>query len=196
LAFAISSAPSTLFVGATYTNTISVTNFGPVAATGVTVSNTLPAGANVISASLSQGSYTLSPNGVLACNLGTIAAGSNARVTVGIAPTLGETAFNTASVSANESDLDLSNNSAQTLTTINSPIPARLSSVLVQSNLLQFTLTAQPGFAYRIQGSTNISANWIDLTNVTLNNAGVFKFTDSNTRNFNYRFYRAVRQIP
>jgi uncharacterized repeat protein (TIGR01451 family) len=197
LAVGMSSAPASLFVGATFTNTISVTNYGPVTATGVILTNTLPSGASLLSASVSQGSYSLSSNGVVTCNLGMMASGTNARVVIAVVPTKEDTVLNTAGVSGNQSDLNPFNNVIQTPTAILSPMQARLSDPVVQSNLFQFAVSAQPGLPYRIQGSTNlINPNWVDLTNFTLPASGVFKFTDTSYPNFKYRFYRVVRQLP
>ena len=46
--------PSAVDVGSTLTNTITLTNFGPDSATGVVLTNLLPAGAGFVSASLSR----------------------------------------------------------------------------------------------------------------------------------------------
>src|SRR5205814_3854306 len=50
--------PAVPVAGSNFTNTITVTNRGPDAATGVTVTTALPEGVTFITATTSQGGYT------------------------------------------------------------------------------------------------------------------------------------------
>lgn len=98
--------------GDSFTYTLTITNHGQAAATGVTVSDPLPAGVTFVSATTTQGSVSHS-NGTVSGSLGAMAEGAVAtiRVTVRVnAGTLG-TLSNTATVTANEADINLSNNS-------------------------------------------------------------------------------------
>ena len=50
------------------------------------------------------------------------------------------------------------------------------------------TAVGQPGFAYQVEGSTNLTA-WTGLTNLTASSVGALQFNESKT-NAPYRFYR------
>jgi uncharacterized repeat protein (TIGR01451 family) len=110
-------SPDPVPVGANITYTITATNGGPDTATGVTVTDTLPGGVTLVSATASQGSCNGSAT--VTCSLGSLANGSSAAVTIVVTATQAGTISNTASVSANESDPDPSNNSATQETTVN-----------------------------------------------------------------------------
>lgn len=95
-------------VGATITYTLTVRNNGPSTATGVAVSDPLPAATTFLSATPSQGSCG-SP--AVTCNLGSLASGSTATVTVKVTANSAGTISNRATVGANEPDPDSANNS-------------------------------------------------------------------------------------
>jgi uncharacterized repeat protein (TIGR01451 family) len=65
---------------------ITVTNGGPEAAQGVVVTDTLPKGAGFSKATTTQGSCTRSKR-IVTCNLGNLAAGAGAVVTITVKPT-------------------------------------------------------------------------------------------------------------
>ena len=89
--------------------TILVTNRGPTAATGVIVTNQLPAGALFDAASSSQGSVSQGGLNVVA-QLGTIPFGGSATVTVTVTPVAPTSLTNVAVVVAEQVDPDPSNN--------------------------------------------------------------------------------------
>ena len=74
-------SPDPALVGQNLTYTLLVTNNGPDGATGVTVQDTLPAGVTFVSATPTQGTCGYAA-GVVTCNLGNIANGGNATITV------------------------------------------------------------------------------------------------------------------
>jgi uncharacterized repeat protein (TIGR01451 family) len=117
-------SPDPLQVGSDLTYGIMVTNQGPDAATGVTLTDTLPSGVAVQSVSATQGSC--SGSGTITCVLGSLANGASAQVTIVVTPLNTGTIFNTASVTASEGDPNLSNNSAQAQTTVVAPPSADL----------------------------------------------------------------------
>ncbi|HEY0160209.1 MAG TPA: hypothetical protein VGF28_23185 [Thermoanaerobaculia bacterium] len=103
--------------GATATYTIEVTNDGPQTATGVTVTDPLPEGTTLISATAEQGTCTGTTT--ITCNVGTLA--EDASVTITIAVTLPSTRgplSNTATVSANEGDPIAADDSSTATVTI------------------------------------------------------------------------------
>jgi uncharacterized repeat protein (TIGR01451 family) len=176
LAVGLSSAPGSLFVASALTNTICVTNFGPASATGVVVTDTLSSGQQV------------------STNLGSLAAGARAMVTLVLAPAVAGNIISTASVSGNEVDLNPGNNSAQTTTAVLMPAPVRLSGSLV-NHQFRLAATAQPGFTYLIQVSTDL-VSWASLSTNTASSGGTIKFTDTSSPTPQRRFYRTKRLIP
>ncbi len=98
--------------------TLAVANGGPEAATGVTVTDTLPAGTTFQSASATQGSCTHAA-GVVTCLLGNLGSGANATINVAVtAPVVAGTITNSATVSGNETDPFLGNNTDNETTTV------------------------------------------------------------------------------
>lgn len=120
LGVTLSDFPDPVWRRETLTYTVSVANAGPSEATGVVLRDTLPA--NIITSSIipSQGSCT-NQAGIVTCNLGTLASGRQATVTVLLSPTLAGTLTNQVLATANELDVDATNNLAQQLTTVVTP---------------------------------------------------------------------------
>ena len=114
-----SDAPDPVLRGSTLTYTLSATNQGPVAATGVTLFDTLPDDVEFVSAVPSQGTCTGTTTVV--CNLGTLAVDAGATVTVRVVPTVSGLLTNTAVVTALEPDTIPANNVATATTTATIP---------------------------------------------------------------------------
>jgi uncharacterized repeat protein (TIGR01451 family) len=106
-------------VGANATFTITVKNNGPGTASGVSLVDTLPAGLTLVSATPSQGSCT--PTAPLTCSLGTLASGASATISIVARATQAGTLVNRASVTANEPETNLTNNTAQASVTAHGP---------------------------------------------------------------------------
>jgi uncharacterized repeat protein (TIGR01451 family) len=117
LAISESDSPDPVSIGSPLTYTITVTNDGPSAATGVKVTDALPPTLTFVSATPSQG--TCNGTSTVMCNLATLENSGSATVTIVVTPTQPGGISNTASVIANELDPDTSNNSATEVTTIN-----------------------------------------------------------------------------
>jgi uncharacterized repeat protein (TIGR01451 family) len=100
-------------VGVNLTYTLTVTNHGPSAATEVTLTDTLPGTVTLVSAPAACSGTT-----TLTCDLGTLADGASATVTITVQPTAAGTLTNTASVEANEHDPEMANNTAIATTTV------------------------------------------------------------------------------
>ncbi len=116
LSISKSDAPDPVMAGDPLTYTLTVANNGPGDASGVTVTDTLPAGVTLVSATPSQGTCT-----VVTCDLGSLANGASAVITITVTvdpATPAGTITNTATVSASETDPDATNNTASADTMI------------------------------------------------------------------------------
>ena len=117
LAIVVSDSPDPVRVGTNLTYSIAVSNAGPHSAGSVSVTDILPTNMNFLSCALSQGSYVQSEDTVT-CNLGTLAAGATAAVTIVVAPALEGTVINNVSVDTSSVDTNTANNRASCTTTI------------------------------------------------------------------------------
>jgi len=113
-------SPDPVTVGTNLTYTLSAANAGPSPAAAVTVSDTLPAGVTLVSATPSVGSC--SGSATVTCNLGTLASGASATVAIVVTPTVVGPLSNTATVSSTTADPSSANNSSTATTTVN-PAP-------------------------------------------------------------------------
>lgn len=112
--------PDPVAVGSNLTYTVIVSNLGPATASGVTLSDTLPAGVTFVSATPSQGSCTQS-GGIVSCALGSIDSGASATVAIVVTPTATGTIVNSASAASAAVDFVPGNNSASASTTVRNP---------------------------------------------------------------------------
>jgi uncharacterized repeat protein (TIGR01451 family) len=106
--------------GGALSYTLVITNNGPATATGVAVTDTLPAGVTFVTATVSQGSCNQSGS-VVTCTIGslTISSTTNVTITVAINPSTRNILTNTAEIAGNETDGELANNIYTETTTIN-----------------------------------------------------------------------------
>jgi uncharacterized repeat protein (TIGR01451 family) len=114
--------PDPVTVGSTLTYTIGVENHGPLAATGVTVTDALPKGLDFVSAVASAGTCA-QQNRRVTCGLGSIPFGGvdysgAATVTITVIPRQAGTITNTASVKGAQKDPVSVNNSASATTRV------------------------------------------------------------------------------
>ncbi len=118
VAVSISAAPTPVFVSSTLTYTIKVNNLGLVTSPAVTLTDPLPTGTTLLTATPSQGTACTGTTTVT-CVLGTINSGSGATVTITVTtPTTATTLSNTASYSPTTNDPVSSNNSATAITVV------------------------------------------------------------------------------
>jgi uncharacterized repeat protein (TIGR01451 family) len=90
--------------------TIVVTNNGPDADTGVTVTDPMPGGNTFVSATATQGTCT--GGAILTCNIGNMAAGASVTITLVTTPSVEGTQTNTVTVSGNRPETNTTNNTA------------------------------------------------------------------------------------
>jgi len=136
------SGASTVKSGTNLTYGIGVVNLGPNNATGVVVTDRIPAGTTFVSAQFAKGSCTVSSgkvsctvsqpptpcvfsNGVVTCSIGALApfsasnpTGAGIQLVVHVTAPRGATITNTATVSASNPDPKTANNSAAATTSV------------------------------------------------------------------------------
>ena len=116
-------APSPVRGGESLIYTLFVKNNGPFLDSAVTVTDAIPAGVTVISATPSQGTASLTPTGFTA-DLGAIAAGGSAAITVVVQPAVsleGTSITNTSTVTGSIRDTDPTNNTSSVTTPVIGP---------------------------------------------------------------------------
>ncbi|NJD69854.1 MAG: DUF11 domain-containing protein [candidate division NC10 bacterium] len=100
------------------TYTLTATNLGPDPATGVTLTDTLPAGVGLVAVTTGTGACSVA-TGTVTCLLGVLASGASAIVTIRVTtPASPGTIVNTASISAQQTDPDPANNSVSLTTSV------------------------------------------------------------------------------
>jgi uncharacterized repeat protein (TIGR01451 family) len=107
---------SSTTVGDQFSYTLKASNAGPNDSMSTTVTDTLPSGVTLVSATPSSG--TCSGTTTVTCNVGAVFAGDSATVTLTVKAAAPGTATNTASVSSSEPDSSPANNSASVSVTI------------------------------------------------------------------------------
>jgi uncharacterized repeat protein (TIGR01451 family) len=122
LALTKTAAPSPVTIMTNLLYTLTVSNAGPQNATNVILTDSLPISTTITAISSSQGTCSEVAN-VVSCELGEIASGSQATVTITVNPLEAGRLFNYAWVTTTTVDPDPANNEAETVTTVQ---PARV----------------------------------------------------------------------
>ncbi len=111
-----------IYISQNVTYTMVVKNYNtPISATGVVLTDNLPASMTFVSATTSQGSLITPPvgsSGIVTANIGTLAVNATATVTVTVTANAAGAITNTASATANENESNPANNSASQTTTV------------------------------------------------------------------------------
>ncbi len=166
-------SPDPARMGGTLTYTLVVTNNGPAAATGVILTDTLPASVIFASASSTQGSC--GGTNTITCSLGALNASTSATVTIVVTPTVGGSIINTASVSSDVSDPDIANNTDSESTTV---LAANLS--VTKTDAPDPAYLGQP-LTYTIIATNNgpTSATGVMLTDTLPSSVSLVSFSPS-----------------
>lgn len=125
LSVSLTGAPNPVLVGSDLTYTLIASNRGPSRATNVTITDAIPAGAAFVSATPSQGTFTVS-GGVVTANLGDLRPGENATLLIVVRPTAEGTLSDTATIRSDQADPETRDNTATINTTVNPAVPADL----------------------------------------------------------------------
>jgi uncharacterized repeat protein (TIGR01451 family) len=134
-------APRAVALGSNVTYTLTIINEGPATATGVKVTDILPAGVTFVSAT---GGVT-PIGGVLTFSIGSLAAGAPAVTeTIIVTATEAGDLTSTASVMANTTDPTLANNSLTQVTHVNAPPPPTSGDGPIVLSLKRFGIHWQP----------------------------------------------------
>ncbi|HUZ52871.1 MAG TPA: IPT/TIG domain-containing protein [Streptosporangiaceae bacterium] len=118
LALTMTAAPNPVVVGSKLTYTLTVANNGPDGATGVAVTDSLPAG---VSYDSSASSPTCGGTATITCAVGNLANSASTKLTLVVTASAMGTVTNTASVTANEADPNPENNVSNVTVTIAPP---------------------------------------------------------------------------
>jgi uncharacterized repeat protein (TIGR01451 family) len=121
----------TVAEGDTLTYTLAVTNNGPATATNVIVTDALPSAVTYLSATTTAGTCS-EANGTVTCLLGTMANAGTATVTVLTLAGMPSIISNTATVSADQTDPNLLNNTSTQTETITAATKIQLQSFAVR----------------------------------------------------------------
>jgi uncharacterized repeat protein (TIGR01451 family) len=136
LALTVTDSPDLVTVGTNLVYRITATNNGPNVAADVLLTDTLPAGVLFVSIASSQGSCSGTSN--ISCNLGALANGEAATITLVVRPWTLNVVDNTVSVTSATSDQNSSNNTEVVSTTLNDPPPRLSYSWLLRLHWLGF----------------------------------------------------------
>jgi uncharacterized repeat protein (TIGR01451 family) len=157
--------PANANEGDNATYTVTVTNNGPNAATGVVLTDTLGANLRYVSATASQGTFTQSGS-VVTFNVGSIAVGGSVTLTVTAQATEEGNLTNSASVTATSSDPNSANNSAAATTAVAEPLISVSGSINTTLRRLSNMLVATFTHATGVEPTSAFSAtiHWGDGT--------------------------------
>ena len=176
LSLSARAAPEPVIVGSNLVYTIAITNRGPSAASGVVVSNRIPANVNFISAT---GGSTPA-GGVLLVNLGPLAAGATNSAQVIVQPTVAGKLTNLFQVFANETDPVLTNNFATVTSTVTNgpPLPVDVAlSIMAAPNPV--SVGAPLTYSLTVTNNSSTTATGVVVSNTLPPNVTVFSLLPS-----------------
>lgn len=121
LSVTVNPTPLPAIVGSNLTYTVLVTNHGPWSASGVTLTNILPANANYISSSAGIGSISTNGGGLLVWNIGTLAKDGSASASITVRPNVAGPMTSVNMALASQADPNADNNNITNLVVVATP---------------------------------------------------------------------------
>ncbi len=191
VALTVTPSPEPVTARSNLTYTITVTNSGPNGVSGVTVSNALPANVTLVYVATTQGSIVTNGNGAVIWTVGAMAANAQYQAAIVVAPDMPGSITNVTTVTHGDIELNASNNSVTTVSTVNGFVLAG-GSINVTPGNISLTLVGQPGVTYVVEASTDL-VNWVVIS--TQSSAdGIIIINDPAGTSNAVRFYRARQQ--
>jgi uncharacterized repeat protein (TIGR01451 family) len=191
VALSVSSSPEPVTARSNLTYTLTVTNSGPNGVNGVTVSNRLPANVTVVSLASTQGSIITNGSGAVIWTIGSLPVNSQLQAAIIIASDLPGSITNVATVSHTDIELNSSNNSATTISTVTGVVLSG-GSVNVSGGNVTMMLVGTPGVTYVVEASTNL-VDWVVISTQSSPD-GIITINDTGGTSGGLRFYRARQQ--
>jgi uncharacterized repeat protein (TIGR01451 family) len=190
LTLTMTGTPPNVLTGNFIDYVITVANAGPSAANNLVIADTLPARVSLVSSSISSGTTDVNGN-VLNCRLPSLAAGASASAFIRVQANTPGSITNSATASADSSDLNSVDNVMTVMNSIAQAADAHLAGAYQNGTGYQIVLTGQTGEPYIVQFSTNLTS-WNSIsTNTPVN--GTFTITDNAAAGAKTRYYRAFR---
>jgi uncharacterized repeat protein (TIGR01451 family) len=169
--------PAMINVGGNLTCTLAVTNLGPGTASGVIVTDALPAGLSFVSAVATQGACT-NNGGVVTCSVGAMTNAAIAFITITATGVSAGLLTNSAAVTSSTAEFATTNNTASATAFVNSfPTISSIPNQVVNEDTSTQPLAFVVGDAETPAGSLLVSAsssntNLVALTNIALSGIG------------------------
>ena len=190
LSLTMSGGPASVLTGNFVDYVVTVANAGPSTANNVVIADTLPLGVSLVSSSIASGTTDLNGN-ILNCRLPSLAPGASASAFIRVQAASVGSITNTATVSADTTDIYSVDNYASVVSTVTQAADAHMAGAYLNGTGYRIVLTGQNGEPYIVQFSTNLTS-WSSIsTNTPVN--GTFTITDSAATSSKTRYYRAFR---
>ena len=187
LAVSQSAQPGTLVLGQSFACVLTVSNAGPVMASSLTVTDTLPAGATLVSAS-SGGSHIGSD---VIFTLNSFPAGSSTNMLLVITPQAPGLLTNQVTVASPAPDPNIGNNHSTLVIPVLAPPSLSLTSVGVAGTNALISVESAVGLHYTLEYSYSLSEpDWVAIPPTLIGTGGVITLLDDTSPAEIGRFYR------